>query len=111
RGDEGGVRMVDPFASLGCLFPVFRIAQVVDPPGKSSALSWPRFIGCAFFVGEKNTVIGLGTVEQGVLPVDESRIPTGKFFRRTVEVIGEALQIRAGEIDVARRAGTALAAS
>jgi len=62
RGDEGGVRMVDPFAASRCFLPIVLIAQVMDPPGKGAALLGPRLIDRTLVVLEKNAVARIRAV-------------------------------------------------
>ena len=110
RVDNGGFRVVDPFASLSGLFPIFGASQIVDPPGEGAALCGTRFVRSALFVVQKHAIMGIRPIEQGVLVFDEAGVFFRKLFRRESKMGAQAIQISAREIDIARRSGAALSA-
>jgi hypothetical protein len=83
--------MVDPFASAGGIFPIFRFAEVMDPPRKSLALRGSRFVDSALFIFEKDAIVGGGLVEKCVLPIDEPSVFLLKFFDGDPKVAGKAI--------------------
>lgn len=111
RGDGGRVGMIDPFAALGRFVPVFRFAQVLDPPRKRFALGGARVIDRALVVFQENAVVGFRPVEKSVLVFDEAGVFPGELFAGEFEMLSEAVEVHGREIDVAGRTRAAFAAA
>lgn len=103
--------MVDSFATLGGLFPVAGIAEVVDPPGVGAALGGAGVIDGALLVFEESAVVGFRAIEEGVLAVNEAGIFKCKSLGREVKVGGQAIEVGVGKKDVAGGSSAAFAAA
>lgn len=59
KGDDGGIRVVNPFAPLSSIGPLCFVFQVGRPPGKGAALRGAGIVNrAAFTLFEENAVEG-----------------------------------------------------
>lgn len=79
--------MVDPFAALGCFFPIMRGSDGMDPPREGAALDRAAVIDGTLIVFEEDAGIGSGSVEKSGLSVDEADEALRELFRRELKVV------------------------
>ena len=64
EGNDGSVGVVDAFAALCGLFPVFARFEVFGPPGECAALFGSCAVDLAFALFEEDAVVGAGMLEE-----------------------------------------------
>lgn len=88
RGDEGRIGVIDSFAAGGGFFPIGRIAEIVDPPGKCAALCGTGVVDGALIIFQENAVVRAGAIEEGILLFDLAAIGFKEVLRGELEVVG-----------------------
>lgn len=85
--------MVDPFAPLSGLLPVFRSSKIVEPPGKCLALLRSSVVDGALFPFQENAVSRAGLIDQGEPVLLEAGILLDKFLGSELKMFCEAFEI------------------